>query len=143
MTYKFTVKEESGEKLYKLIVIRFPDQSGVKFISKENLSEKIHFIIYFGTMNPVTGDFTVNKIHHTNKTNGITKENFDNLICTTLSKMTDDKEVAIHDLSKYKNLKEQYEYGLNEGFMKVTDFAGELSNDSEIKLFSCKDQIMK
>jgi hypothetical protein len=119
MSFKFTVSEERGDKLYKLIIIRLSNHEGIKIVSKEAFNEKIHFCIYLGKLDQDTKEFITKAPRYKSTDNGLTKEEFETFISETFEKMPETAEIFVNDLSSYSTLKEQFKEGLNKDFMKV------------------------
>ena len=119
MLEKFTVNEAQGDKLYKLIVIKFSPKRALKVISKESINGEIHFVMYFCDLNPETGEITTQKLEAKSKDEGASKEEFEELIEEDIfSKMPAGLEIQVKDLSGYQNLEEQISRGLDKGFLK-------------------------
>ena len=114
----FTVSEEKGDKLYKLIIVIFSSE-GMKIISKETVDGQIHFCIYFGKVDPDTKEFLSSVPKYRSPDKGVTKEGFESFVSEKLAKMPDNAEIIVNDLTEYQTLKEQYKAGLNKGIMKV------------------------
>ena len=119
MSEKFTVDEAQGDKLYKLIFIKFSPKRAMKIISKESINGKIHFVMYFGDLNPETGEFVTQKLEYKSTDEGATKGDFEEFIEENIfSKMPAGLEIQVKDLSEYQNLEEQISQGLDKGFLK-------------------------
>ena len=120
MANNFIVSESLGEKLYKLIIVFFSPDRGMKIISKESSNRKIHFHIFFGDLNPETKEFLTQELVFKSKCEGAPKEEFDSYITNNiLSQLPIGTTVQIQDLTKYQTLKEQFDEGLSRGFMKL------------------------
>lgn len=114
----FTVSEEKGEKIYKLITFIFPPE-GIKIVSKESFDGKIHFCIYIGKVDSDTKEFITSEPRYRSADQGVTKEEFESFLSDTLAKIPERAEITVNDLSAYPTLKEQYKAGLDKGIMKV------------------------
>ena len=119
MAYEFSVSEEKGDKLYKLIIIRLQVHEGIKIVSKEDFYEKIHFCIYMGALDPHTKEFVTRELKYKSVDEGIEKGGFESLIQDIINKLPEGSEVIVNDLSGYRTLKEQFKEGLNKNVMKV------------------------
>src|SRR4030043_1772201 len=119
MSNEFIVSESSGEKLYKLIMVLFSPDRGMKIISKEIPDGRIHFRIYFGNLDPDSREFLTRELKYKSVDEGATKEEFDELLNEMLSKMPEEVEIKVHDLSQYSSLMEQFSTGVMDGFFNI------------------------
>jgi hypothetical protein len=119
MSNQFLVSESAGEKLFKLITVFFSHDRGMKIISKELLDGKIRFYGYTGEVELDTKEIETHSYLFASSDEGITKEEFNEIVNRTLSEMTEEIEVIIHDLSKYQTIQEKYNKGLQDGFLKI------------------------
>lgn len=116
----FIIDESKGEKLYKLIMIKFSHKRGMKVISKEDAAWKIHFQIYFYDLDPATSELVNQELEYKSIDDGITKPDFEQFISNEiLSKLPEGIKIDIQDLSKFQTLKEQLSTGLEEGFLTL------------------------
>ena len=116
----FIIDESKGEKLYKLIMITFSPERGMKVISKEDSSGEIHFQIYFCDLDPATSELVNQELEYKSIDDGVTKPDFEQFIENEiLSKLPKGIKIDIQDLSKFQTLKEQFSTGLEEGFLKM------------------------
>lgn len=119
MTFQFFVNEESGEKLYKLIIVKLTQQEMMKIISKESKGERIHFVIRLSKLNPGTEEVISEETRYKSIEKGVTKRQFNNMVDAMISKLPESTEVKIHDLSHYKSLKDQFSAGVMDGFFRI------------------------
>lgn len=116
----FIIDESRGEKLYKLMMIKFSPKKGMKVISKEDPSGKIHFYIFFCDLDTVTHEVVKQNLEYKNIDGGITKTDFEQFIENEiLSKLPKGIKIDIQDLSKYQTLKDQFHAGIEERFLKL------------------------
>ncbi|HWR59159.1 MAG TPA: hypothetical protein VN328_09750 [Thermodesulfovibrionales bacterium] len=125
MSHDFTVTEENGEKLYKLIIVKF-SLEGMKIVSKETFDQRIHFCIYFGKLDPDTGEFATSEPRYRSADKGVSIEEFETFVSEALAKFPANAEVIVNDLSKYLTVKEQFNEGMNKGFMNVVSMKGSI-----------------
>ena len=119
MSEKFIIDEGQGDKLYKLIFIKFSPKRAMKVISKESINGKIHFVIYFADLEPESGEIVTQKLEYKSTDEGASKGEFEEFIEENIiAKMPAGLEIQIKDLSEYQNLEEQISKGLDKGFLK-------------------------
>ena len=119
MTYQFYVREESGEKLYKLIIIKLSRQGMMKIISKESKQKRIHFVIRLSEIDPGTEEILSEETKYKSMENGVTKRQFNNMVQAMISKLPPNTETKIHDLSHYSSLKDQLGTGVMDGLFDI------------------------
>ena len=119
MSYQFHVREEDGEKLYKLITTKFSQRQVMKVISKEDKQGRIHFIIRLSLVDPETGEILSEETKYKSTEQGATKKEFDSLVENMMANMPEHVKIEIHDLSHYTSLKEQFSSGLMDGFLQI------------------------
>ena len=121
MSYQFYVREESGEKLYKLIIIKLSQQEVMKIISKESKQQRIHFVIRLSQINPHTEEVVSEETKYKSIEKGVTKRQFNNMVDAMISKMPENAEVKIHDLSHYSSLMDQFSTGVIDDFFNIIE----------------------
>lgn len=119
MPYQFHVREESGEKLYKLITIKLSSQM-IKVISKESKQKRIHFVIRIAQIDPDTEEILSEATKYKSIEKGVTRRQFNNLIDAMTSKLPENAEIEMHDLSNYSSLMDQFSTGIMDGFFNIT-----------------------
>ena len=119
MSYQFHVREESGEKLYKLIIIKLSQQEIMKIISKEIKRERICFIIRLSQLDRSNEEVLSEETRYKTTEKGVTKRQFNNMVDAMISKMPENAEIKIHDLSHYRSLMDQFSTGVMDGFFNI------------------------
>lgn len=120
MSYQFYVREESGEKLYKLIIIKLSRQEVMKIISKESKQERIHFVIRLSQINSDTEEILSEETRYKSTEKGVTKRQFNNMVDAMISTTPENAEIKMHDLSHYSSLMDQFSTGVMEGILRIT-----------------------
>ncbi|MBE0427232.1 MAG: hypothetical protein IBX72_11395 [Nitrospirae bacterium] len=119
MPFQFYINEESGEKLYKLINIKISQKGVMKIISKESNKGRIHFIIRLSSIDPDTEEILSEETKYKSTEKGVTKRQFNNMVDAMISKLPENAEVKIHDMSHYSSLKDQFSTGVMDGFFNI------------------------
>jgi len=119
MSHQFYIREESGEKLYKLIIIELSRQEVMKLISKESKQKRIHFVIRLSQIDPDTEEILSEETKYKSIEKGVTKRQFNNMVDAMISKLPEKAEIIVHDLSHYSSLKDQFSTGVIDGFFNI------------------------
>jgi hypothetical protein len=133
MSHQFYVREELGEKIYKLIIIKLSRQEVMKIISKESKQERIHFVIRLSQINSDTEGILSEETKYSSIEKGVTKRQFSNLVDAMIAKMPENTEIKIHDLSHYSSLMDQFSTGVREDILRIiTNYSTETSKKSHL-----------
>lgn len=120
MSYQFYVNEESGEKLFKIAIVKLSRREVIKIISKESKKGRIHFIIRLCQVDPDTEDILSQETKYKSMEKGVTKRQFDSLMDALIEKLPDKANITIHDMSHYSSLMDQFSTGVMDGLFNLT-----------------------